>query len=75
MRGPDSENGQIISTLRTQERNARFTSTKMTLNAKLKPEQQQSLNSLIEQTLGLIFFNTWFTDFFLKILRSEEGKK
>ena len=26
-------------------------------------------------TLGLIFFNTWFTDFFLKILRSEEGKK
>ena len=27
------------------------------------------------QVLGLIFFNTWFTDFFLKILRSEEGKK
>ena len=25
--------------------------------------------------LGLIFFNTWFTDFFYKILRSEEGKK
>ena len=25
--------------------------------------------------LGLIFFNTWFKDFFFKILRSEEGKK
>ena len=25
--------------------------------------------------LGLIFFNTWFMDFFCKILRSEEGKK
>ena len=22
-----------------------------------------------------LFFNTWFTDFFKKILRSEEGKK
>ena len=26
-------------------------------------------------SLGLIFFNTWFTDFFFKILRSGEGKK
>ena len=25
--------------------------------------------------LGLTFFNTWFTDFFFKILRSDEGKK
>ena len=24
---------------------------------------------------ALFFFNTWFTDFFFKILRSEEGKK
>ena len=26
-------------------------------------------------SLGLFFLNTWFTDFFFKILRSEEGKK
>ena len=31
----------------------------------------------IDMTLCVISFlvNTWFTDFFLKILRSEEGKK
>ena len=32
-----------------------------------------SLNKVFN--IGLIFLNTWFTDFFFKILRSEEGKK
>ena len=30
---------------------------------------------LEKQPKALFFFNTWFTIFFLKILRSEEGKK
>ena len=28
-----------------------------------------------EHIKAFFFFNTWFTDFFFKILRSEEGKK
>ena len=31
--------------------------------------------STIIHSLGLIFFDTWFTDFFFKIIRLEEGKK
>ena len=31
--------------------------------------------SWVEAVLRPCFFNTWFTDFFIKNFRSEEGKK
>ena len=34
----------------------------------------EAIQDLIKPTRPY-FFNTWFTDFFSKILRSEEGKK